>query len=76
MSAFPHLFSPITIRNLELKNRIVFTEHMTYLNEGIPGDRLVAYHGARAAGGMGLIITEVAGVHSSAYYSPNMIRCG
>ena len=73
MSAFPHLFSPITIRNLEIKNRIVFTGHMTYLNEGIPGDRLVAYHGARAAGGTGLIVTEVAGVHSSAYYSPNMI---
>ena len=61
------------IRQLEIKNRIVFTGHMTYLNEGIPGDRLVAYHGARAAGGTGLIITEVAGVHTSAYYSPNMI---
>ena len=73
MSAFPHLFSPITIRQLEVKNRIVFIGHMTYLNEGIPGDRLVAYHGARALGGTGLIITEVAGVHASAYYSPNMI---
>ena len=73
MSVFPLLFSPITIRNLEIKNRIVFTGHMTYLNEGIPGERLVAYHGARAAGGTGLVITEVAGVHSSAYYSPNMI---
>jgi len=73
MSAFPQLFSPIKIRHLEIKNRVVFTGHMTYLNEGIPAERLVAYHGARARGGTGLIITEVAGVHTSAYYSPNMI---
>ena len=53
MSAFPHLFSPITIRNLELKNRIVFTEHMTYLNEGIPGDRLVALPRSQSRGGNG-----------------------
>ena len=73
-SAFPNLFSPITVRNVEIRNRIVSTGHMTYLSQaGAPGERLIAYHRARAAGGTGLIIIEVAGVHESSHYSPGAI---
>jgi 2,4-dienoyl-CoA reductase (NADPH2) len=58
--AFPHLFEPIRIRNLELRNRIVFGPHGSRLQDGyVPGERNVAYSGARARGGAGLIVLEV-----------------
>ena len=72
---FPRLFSPITIRGLTLRNRIMSTGHET----GIVGptginDALVAYHRARAAGGAGLIVIEVASVHPSATFVRNSIK--
>lgn len=72
---FPHLFSPISINNLTLKNRIISTGHETHLNDnGIIGDRMVAYHEARAKGGAGLIMTEVALVHPGAVFVADPIR--
>lgn len=72
---FPHLFSPFSVRNLELKNRIVSTGHETHLNDhGKIGDAMVAYHEARARGGAGLIMTEVALVHPSAVFVAHPIR--
>ena len=64
---FPHLFSPFTIRGVTLGNRIMSTGHETGIVDrtGI-NDALVAYHRARAAGGAGLIVIEVASVHLSA----------
>ncbi len=63
---FPHLLSPITINNAVLRNRIVSSGHGTRLVENHEvGDRLLAYHEARAAGGAGLIITEAAMVVES-----------
>ncbi len=72
---FPHLFSPLNVRNLTLKNRIIFTGHETHLNDhGIIGDRMLAYHEARAQGGAGLIMTEVALVHPGAVFVADPIR--
>lgn len=68
------LFSPLTIRNVTLKNRIVSTGHDTMMAEDTsPSARTAAYHRARAAGGVGLVITEVAGIHRSSRYTPRMI---
>lgn len=54
MSHFKHLFSPLRLRNTEIRNRILSTGHQTYLAEdGIPGERMAAYHEARARGGPG-----------------------
>jgi 2,4-dienoyl-CoA reductase (NADPH2) len=54
---FPHLFSPITINKMELKNRIVMTAmHMGYTPNGEVTERLIDFYCARAAGGVGLII--------------------
>ena len=54
---FPHLFSPITINRMELKNRIVMTAmHMGYTPNGEVTERLIDFYCARAAGGVGLII--------------------
>ncbi len=62
----PKLFSPLTIRGRQLKNRIFSTGHMAVMLENnIPSDQMVAYHHARAAGGAGLIILEASRVHES-----------
>ncbi|MYI68906.1 MAG: oxidoreductase, partial [Boseongicola sp. SB0673_bin_14] len=72
---FPNLFSPVDIGDLTLRNRIVSTGHETHLNErGLIGDSMIAYHEARARGGAGLIVTEVALVHASAVFVANPIR--
>ena len=64
--AFPLLFSPLVLRGLEVRNRILSTGHQTYLAQGnLPGENLIAYHEARARGGAGLIINEAARFHIS-----------
>ena len=74
-SSFPQLFSPVSIGSLDLKNRIVSTGHETHLNEkGQIGDAMIAYHEARARGGAGLIVTEVALVHPGAMFVADPIR--
>ena len=70
----PHLFSPLTLRGVTIRNRILFSGHGTRMAKGAPDDALIAYHTARAAGGAGLIVTEVAIVHTSAYYTENCLN--
>jgi 2,4-dienoyl-CoA reductase-like NADH-dependent reductase (Old Yellow Enzyme family) len=74
MTALPTLFSPITIRNLSIRNRIMSTGHDTTLPTAfVPNDALVEYHRARAAGGAGLIVMQVAGVHETARYTSHLL---
>ena len=74
MTALPTLFAPITLHNLTLRNRIVSTGHDTTLPTAfVPNDALVAYHRARAAGGAGLIVMQVAGVHETARYTSHLL---
>jgi 2,4-dienoyl-CoA reductase-like NADH-dependent reductase (Old Yellow Enzyme family) len=56
----PHLFSPLRIGRLELRNRIVMSPMPSgFANEsGFINERLVEYYRQRAAGGVSLIITE------------------
>jgi 2,4-dienoyl-CoA reductase-like NADH-dependent reductase (Old Yellow Enzyme family)/pyruvate/2-oxoglutarate dehydrogenase complex dihydrolipoamide dehydrogenase (E3) component len=71
---FPKLFSPLTLRGVTLKNRIFSTGHDTNLAAGgLIGERLVAYHRARAAGGAGLVIMQVSGVHETARYTSHLL---
>jgi 2,4-dienoyl-CoA reductase (NADPH2) len=54
---YPHLFSPIRINSMILKNRIVMTAmHLGYTPGGQVTDRLVKFYTLRARGGAGLII--------------------
>ena len=55
-----HVFSPITINGMQLKNRMVVTPMVTdYCNEdGTATEKWLAYHEEKAKGGFGLIITE------------------
>ena len=73
-SAFPRLFQPLQIRGVRLKNRIMSTGHDTTLpTDGLVNEALVAYHEARARGGVGLIVSQVAGVHETARYTSHML---
>ena len=75
MTSFPRLFSPIRLRNTEIRNRILSTGHQTYLAKGgLPGEDFVAYHEARAKGGAGLIVVEAARFHATGFTdSPELI---
>lgn len=74
MTSFPHLFSPLTLRRTTLKNRIMSTGHDTTMpTDGTVNPALIAYHRARAKGGVGLIITQVAGVHETARYTSHLL---
>ena len=73
-SAFPHLFTPLTIRGTTLRNRIMSTGHDTLLPEhGQVSEAYIAYQKARAQGGAGLIVTQVAGVHETARYTAHLL---
>jgi 2,4-dienoyl-CoA reductase (NADPH2) len=61
---YRHLFSPLRLGHLVLRNRIVFSAHLTnYAQDGLPSEQHAAYYAARAAGGVGLIITEEHSTH-------------
>lgn len=66
------LFTPLTIRNLTLANRIVMSPMTRYFSpDGVPGEDVAAYYRRRAEGGAGLIVTEGVGVdHPSAVDDP------
>ncbi|MGP3769221.1 oxidoreductase [Streptomyces sp. SDT5-1] len=73
-SQFPHLFSPLRIGGVTVKNRVVSSGHDTVLvRDGKVTDELVAYHRARAEGGVGLIVVQVGGVHTSAHYTSHVL---
>lgn len=63
------VFEPIKIGSVTVANRIVRTAHGTALSAptmqqpGEINDAFIRYHEARARGGVGLSILEVAGVH-------------
>ncbi len=60
------LLEPLTIRGLELRNRVVFLPHVTFYAEGRrPSARHRHYHEERARGGVGLIVTESQVVHAT-----------
>ncbi|MCK8672834.1 NADH:flavin oxidoreductase [Rhodococcus sp. NPDC003382] len=70
------LFRPLTVRSLELPNRIVMSP-MTRSHSpgGVPGPDVAEYYRRRAAGGTGLIVTEgVAIDHPTAVDNPRVPR--
>lgn len=83
MTATPRLLSPLTVRSMVLRNRVVSTAHGAFLDFYRPGespDRYVAYQERRARGGTGLIILQPVHVHPSSHalghhvYDPDDLR--
>jgi 2,4-dienoyl-CoA reductase-like NADH-dependent reductase (Old Yellow Enzyme family) len=67
------IFEPISIGNLNLKNRLVMAPLLTNLAtaEGQPSEELKEHYGKRAEGGVGLIITEGSCIDSKHRMSKN-----
>ena len=53
---FPHLFRPLNIKGVTLRNRIAISAHIAgwWVDQGLPSDAFVAYVEERAKGGVGL----------------------
>jgi 2,4-dienoyl-CoA reductase-like NADH-dependent reductase (Old Yellow Enzyme family) len=68
----PTLFDPITIRGLEIRNRIFVAPMCQYTlvnKDGVVGDWHLVHLGSMAAGGAGLVIAEATGVSPEARIS-------
>ncbi len=62
MALYDNLFEPVNVGRIQIKNRIVRSPHGT----GLAGEDLIAYHEARARGGVGMSTIQATGVHDSA----------
>ena len=65
--AHRHLFEPLELSHLTLRNRVVFGAHTANMAEqGLPGARHLAYYLERARGGAAMIVVEPVPVHRTA----------
>jgi len=70
----PALLSPLDVGPLRLRNRVVSTSHQTSLvHDHLPTADLLAYHEARARGGVGAIFLEATAVHASGLLTSHTI---
>jgi 2,4-dienoyl-CoA reductase-like NADH-dependent reductase (Old Yellow Enzyme family) len=66
------LFTPLKIRNVELKNRIAVSPMCQYSSvNGVPTDWHLVHLGSRAVGGAGLVLTEATAVSLEGRISPD-----
>ena len=66
-----HLFSPLQLRALTLRNRILVSPMCQYSSEdGMPNDWHFVHLGSRAVGGAGLVCVEAAGVSPEGRITP------
>lgn len=77
-TVFSALFSPIQIRDVEIPNRIAAAalgwEWAGPGDEPLPSPALAQFWGMRAAGGVGLLITEPQSVHPTSTASPQIVE--
>ena len=67
-----HLFSPLRLREVELRNRIVVSPMCQYSSvDGFANDWHLVHLGTRAVGGAGLIILEASAVTEEGRISPD-----
>jgi 2,4-dienoyl-CoA reductase-like NADH-dependent reductase (Old Yellow Enzyme family) len=67
----PHLFEPLTIKSVTLRNRIGVSPMCMYSSEdGVANDWHLVHLGARAAGGAALIIAEATAVSPEGRITP------
>ncbi len=70
-SVEPHLFAPLALRGLTLRNRIGVSPMCQYSSvDGLADDWHLVHLGSRAVGGAGLVFTEAAGVSAVGRISP------
>ena len=67
----PPMFTPYTLRNVTLANRVVMSPMCMYsAKDGVPDDFHLVHYGSRALGGVGLIVTEMTGVAPEGRITP------
>jgi len=71
-----HLFSPFSIKNIELKNRIVMPGLASFLieDDGSITDKTVEHYRRRAAGGPAMVIVEACAVSPEGIVSAHQAR--
>ena len=68
----PKLFTPLRLRELELRNRIIVSPMCQYSSQdGMPTDWHLVHLGSRAVGGAGLVFTEATAVTAQGRISPD-----
>ena len=66
-----HLFTPCTLRDITLPNRIAVSPMCMYsCEDGFASDWHLVHLGSRAAGGAGLVICEATAVSAAGRISP------
>ena len=69
--SLPHLFTPLTLRAVSIRNRIGVSPMCQYsATDGFVNDWHLVHLGSRAAGGAGLVLTEAAAVDPRGRISP------
>ncbi|WP_405776141.1 bifunctional salicylyl-CoA 5-hydroxylase/oxidoreductase [Streptomyces sp. NBC_00859] len=67
----PPMFTPLRLRGLGLRNRVVVSPMDMYsAHDGVPGDFHLVHLGARALGGAGLVMTEMVCVSAEGRITP------
>ncbi|RLB34102.1 MAG: NADH:flavin oxidoreductase [Deltaproteobacteria bacterium] len=76
MMTMQHLFSPFSIKNIELKNRIVMPGLASFLieDDGSITDKTVEHYRRRAAGGPAMVIVEACAVSPEGIVSAHQAR--
>ncbi|WP_405883107.1 bifunctional salicylyl-CoA 5-hydroxylase/oxidoreductase [Streptomyces sp. NBC_01384] len=70
-SGTPPMFTPLRLRGLTLRNRVVVSPMDMYSAvDGVPGDFHLVHLGARALGGAGLVMTEMVCVSAEGRITP------
>jgi 2,4-dienoyl-CoA reductase-like NADH-dependent reductase (Old Yellow Enzyme family) len=73
-SSAPHLFSPLTVRSVTLRNRIGVSPMCQYSAEdGVANDWHFVHLGSRAVGGAGLVIVEATAVAPEGRITPGCL---
>jgi len=68
----PPMFVPFKLRDMVLKNRVVMSPMAMYNSaDGMPNEFHLVHYGARAQGGVGLIISEMIGVSADGRITPH-----
>jgi anthraniloyl-CoA monooxygenase len=69
--SIPPMFTPFTVRGVQLKNRVVVSPMAQYSAvDGVPGDYHLVHLGSRAMGGAGLVFAEMTCVSPDARITP------
>src|ERR1700742_664306 len=67
----PHLFDPLQLRSIFVRNRIFVSPMCEYSAvDGVPNDWHLVHLGSRAVGGAGLVFTEATAVSPEGRISP------